>query len=139
MKLRSSNCSRTDWRLLKKGALITSLPNTNGKRVYLPAGKDVLVDKLVGFPQPVAKSQLFAQDHSGPNPVYYHTEGNPPGFGKNDNGTIASGKYSQFTTTAATFYAPEVYLTSSYGETNCTVLFGPVSQQTISIYSTNDF
>jgi hypothetical protein len=104
--------------------------------VYLSAGKDVLVDKLVGVP---AASRQVTIVCSGPNPVYYHTEGNPPGFGKNDNGTIASGKYSQFTTTAATFYAPEVYLTSSYGETNCTVLFGPVSRQTISIYSTNDF
>jgi hypothetical protein len=79
----------------------------------MTGGQDVLVDSFFGVP---AARRLVTIYCVGPNPVYYHTEGDPPGFGDNDNGTVQPGKWVQYTETAATFYEPDVYVqaTSSF-------------------------
>lgn len=70
----------------------------------------------------------------GPNSVYYHTEGNPPGLGDNDNGTIAPNKTSQFKISAALFYSPTVYLVPKFGLTTVDVYSGDVDMKNITVH-----
>jgi hypothetical protein len=111
-------------------AVGTALAQQQPISVDLPAGKDVKVYTFTGIPAAQLDITIVCQ---GPNAVYYHTEGNPPGFGKMDNGIIQPRSYKQYTLTAATFYKPKVYLTSRFGPTKCGILFGKVDQKTIGI------
>ena len=108
----------------------TALAQQQPISIDLPAGKDVKVYTFTGIPAAQLDITIVCQ---GPDAVYYHTEGNPPGFGKMDNGVIQPRSYKQYALTAATLYKPKVYLTSKFGPTKCTVLFGKVDQKTISI------
>jgi hypothetical protein len=111
------------------GGVGTALAQQQPISVDLPGGKDVKVYTFTGIPAAQMDITIVCQ---GPNAVYYHTEGNPPGFGKNDNGVIQPRSYKQYTLTAATFYKPKVYLTSKFGPTKCGILFGKVDKKTIS-------
>jgi hypothetical protein len=81
----------------KKGVITRPLAN-NGKPYRIPSYAEVLVEKLVAFP---AGNQSITIACGGPNPVYYHTEGNPPEFGENDNGDIKPGHISTFKITSS--------------------------------------
>jgi len=81
------------------------------------------VEELFGVP---AARQDVVIVCAGPNAVYYHTEGNPPGLGQNDNGDVQPGGKSQFTITAAIVYAPEVFLDAPHGETIAAVFLGEI-------------
>src|SRR5260370_1644632 len=111
-------------------ALETAQAQQQPISVDLPAGKDVKVYTFTGIPAAQLDITIVCR---GPNAVYYHTEGNPPGFGKMDNGVIQPRSFKQYTLTAATLYKPKVYLTSKFGPTNCSILFGKGDQKTIGI------
>gem|GEM_PF-3412371 len=84
-------------------------------------GEDEVVQELVMLIG--AGRQALCIICAGPNPVYYHTEGNPPGKGDNDNGDIVVGGNSMFKITAAGPFGPKVYLSSKYGPTRVAVYF----------------
>jgi len=106
----------------KKGVITREMAN-NGKAYRIPSYEEVLVEKLVAFP---AGNQAITIACGGPNPVYYHTEGNPPKFGENDNGDIEPGHISTFKITSVV-RAVKVYLHAKHGHTDCAVFFGPVT------------
>jgi hypothetical protein len=106
----------------KKGVITRPLAN-NGKPYRIPSYAEVLVEKLVAFP---AGNQSITIACGGPNPVYYHTEGNPPEFGENDNGDIKPGHISTFKITSV-IRAAKVYLHAEHGHTDYAVFFCPVT------------
>jgi len=73
----------------------------------------------------------------GPNNVYYHTEGNPPGLGANDNGIISPNKSSQFKISAGLLYSPTVYVSPKFGLTTVDVYFGDIDMKNIPVHFTN--
>ena len=103
-------------------ATIKSLGDNN-KAYSLAQGEEVDVQDLFGIP---AGQEQIILVCAGPNAVYYHTEGNPPGFGDNDNGDISPNKSSTFKITAATVFVPSVYLHAKHGPTMVGVFLGPV-------------
>lgn len=95
-----------------------------GKAYHLPDGKGVIVEELSS---PFKASEEITIVNAGPSAVYYHTEGNPPGLGDNDNGYIAPGQYSTFKITAlAAAFTPTVYLEAKQGQTDSAVFIGPM-------------
>jgi hypothetical protein len=103
-------------------AIMRQIAN-NARAYQLPANSEIEVESLAAFP---AGSETVTIACGGPNAVYYHTEGNPWGFGQNDNGDVSPGHTSTFKITAAIAFVPKVYLLASHGQTNCAVFYGPI-------------
>lgn len=93
------------------------------KAYSLANNEEVRIERLIAIP--VGREDLTILC-VGPNTVYYHTEGNPPGLGRNDNGDIAPNHSSSFTITAATVYIPDVYLHATHGATVAAVFYGDI-------------
>jgi hypothetical protein len=96
----------------------------------LAAGSQVRAESLFAVP---SGSEDVAILCLGPNPVYYHTEGHPPGLGDNDSGDIAVNQKARFKITAAIIFSPDVYVAVRYGPTRFVVAIGPTNLDGIKI------
>ena len=97
----------------------------------MPNGKAVIAEFLSS---PIEASEPITIFCTGPNAFYYHTEGNRPGLGQNDNGKIDPGNHSSFKiTSTAVGCSPDVYIEAKYGETNCAVFVGPMNLATLDL------
>jgi predicted acylesterase/phospholipase RssA len=120
-----SNLSDPRLQAKNKGVITRHIAN-NGRAYRLPANAEVEVDDIL-FASPTAGNEMITIACGGPNAIYYHTEGNPPGFGDNDNGGISPGHTFVFKITAAAFSIPKLYLFAPHGQTDCAVFYGPIN------------
>jgi hypothetical protein len=95
----------------------------NGTAWQLGDNEETLVEWEVALP--LGRTPITIVCY-GPKAIYYHTEGNPPCAGDNDNGTVQPGGSSHFTATAAVVFVPRIYLHAKYGATAAAIFAGPM-------------
>jgi hypothetical protein len=102
----------------------------NAAAYELSSGEDVKVDHFQAVP---AGSKQVIVLCVGPADVYYHTEGNPPLKGSNDNGRVKVGQSAKFKLTSLFGTNPKVYLKAKWGNTRASIFQGDVYVKEVSV------